>query len=109
MHKFLETAQYEQVLLAFVFFCDHILAKTMSFQLRPEPKVYEMGLYLNSLINEYLPKLSKLMPCLENFYIFKGTKRRISELFMWLSSWQAVQQYYHNKYHREKIIYEISK
>jgi hypothetical protein len=48
------------------------------------------------------------MPCLEKFYMFKDLKKKVSELFMWMSSWQAIQQYYHNKYNRQRIIYEIS-
>ena len=108
LHNFLETVQHEQVLLILVFYCDHILAETGSFQLQPEPQIYEMGLYFNSFMNEYLPKLLKFMPCLENFYIFKELKKKVSELFMWMSSWQAIQQYYHNKYNRERISYEIS-
>ena len=65
-------------------------------------------MYFNKFINEYLPKLLNFMPYLDKFFIFKDFKKKVSELLMWMSSWQAIQQYYHNKYHRERISSEIS-
>lgn len=47
------------------------------------------------------------MPTLEQLFIFTDYKKKISELFMWMSTWQAIQQYHHNKCFRERVLHEL--
>jgi hypothetical protein len=85
-----------------ILFCDHILHETKSFKDRPEPKIYELILYFNDFIDKYIPSALNLdfMAPLKEHFMFSEYRKNLGELFLWLSSWISMQQYYQNKYFR---------
>ena len=58
-------------------------------------------------MDEYMPKLITFMQQLKGLFIFVEVRKKVSELFMWMGSWMAMQQYYHNRYYREIIKWEV--